>query len=349
MLFSIQWLRGLAACAVVARHAATAAEKSGWLPTQGINIGHWGVDLFFAISGFIMVYTTSNVYPGYKTMILFWLRRIIRIAPIYWLITIVIVIFSIITPSMTGYKPEFWHIIGSIFFIPLEDARGILSPPLRVGWSLNFEMYFYIVFGIILVAPRHLMHILIIAWAFFSVTIGLIINPSTPLIQMMTSTYIIEFVAGALVATIIQKKNIVISKKISCFLIVAGISGFLLNDLFGGSASKTIIIGLTVATLTGCITLEQSHKFNFNKKIPIYLGEWSYSIYLIHVPVLVVTYKLFGFLPNINNNFIGVIFFFFSIFVSIIAGAACCKHIEQPLTNKFSYYFRNILSPNRSS
>jgi hypothetical protein len=125
MLSSIQVLRGIAAVMVVLFHVC------------GFQIGAAGVDIFFVISGFIMFHTNRNVFGLTGAAILFLKRRILRIAPLYWLC------------SAFAFWPgvELKSLVASVLFVPVRSEDGSIHTVLAPGWSLNFEMFFYIVFG----------------------------------------------------------------------------------------------------------------------------------------------------------------------------------------------------------
>ena len=131
-LLSIQYLRGLAAVAVVAYHT----------DRMSTGLGQAGVDVFFVISGFIMVHVS-----GREPLPLAFLRaRIVRLVPLYWLVTLV-------AAAVTGVTDRA-HILLSLAFWPHLSPDGLSSPVLMQGWSLNFEMQFYILFAATLLLPE---------------------------------------------------------------------------------------------------------------------------------------------------------------------------------------------------
>ena len=133
-LLSIQYLRGLAAVAVVVHH-------TGRIPT---GLGQAGVDVFFVISGFIMVHVS-----GREPLPLAFLRaRMVRLVPLYWLMTLT-------TATVTGVT-DTRHTLLSLVFWPHVAANGAWLPLLAQGWSLNLEVQFYILFATTLLLPeRH--------------------------------------------------------------------------------------------------------------------------------------------------------------------------------------------------
>ncbi len=147
---SIQYLRALAAILVVVQHA-----NSGPIHLDIVSPGlaTFGVDLFFVISGYIMWTTTTETA---RTPPQFWLARIVRIVPLYWGFTTLYVAISILHPAALEHpSTNLVFIVKSYAFVPaIHPVEGGISPIYSLGWTLNFEMFFYLIFGIALII-RH--------------------------------------------------------------------------------------------------------------------------------------------------------------------------------------------------
>jgi exopolysaccharide production protein ExoZ len=148
-LYSIQYARALAALAVVLAH--TGAYGSG----NAFHIGSAGVDIFFVISGFVMWTTTAS---RAQTPADFIANRIVRIVPMYWLVTLALVIAAVCVPALfPRLKIDAGHVVASLLFMPSRSPfNGELWPVLVQGWTLNYEMFFYGVFALVLFIPRQL-------------------------------------------------------------------------------------------------------------------------------------------------------------------------------------------------
>ena len=165
LLYYVQCLRGLASLLVCGFHTRywinlnDNSELGNFLFGKGV----YGVELFFIISGFIMIYTTKDNYlqSQYKYSISFIKKRIIRIVPLYTILTI---IWYIIFIDSFNWN-VFIKIIKSIMFIPYNEL-----PILYLGWSLNYEMFFYLIFAISLLF-RHYKYIVLLI--FFMIFISL--------------------------------------------------------------------------------------------------------------------------------------------------------------------------------
>lgn len=178
---------------VVTHHAAS---QMPWLH-EFFVAGYWvyGVDLFFVISGFVMVLTT---HEKNLTRAEFMRRRIVRVVPLYWTLTLLMVIGVVVAPHLfrtTSAEP--WHVVLSLLFIPHQSPSfpDTLWPVMVPGWTLNYEMFFYACFALTLGRLWWLVT------AFVGLfLIGLLAQPQGGLAHFYTSYLILEFVAGALLA-----------------------------------------------------------------------------------------------------------------------------------------------------
>jgi exopolysaccharide production protein ExoZ len=150
-MLGLQNLRALAALSVVVAHLESAHVLGAHLITPYLRYGAVGVDIFFVISGFITIYASRGLFGSDQGPHAFLGRRIARIVPIYWLMTVA----HITTMFAFGYGPliELDRVVCSFLFLPF--AYGGL-PINGVGWTLNFEMFFYVVFAGTLIAKRRI-------------------------------------------------------------------------------------------------------------------------------------------------------------------------------------------------
>lgn len=125
---SIQALRVFAMFSVVLCHMSF------------IRSGAFGVEIFFVISGFLMMYSTENGLHKY------WSKKIARIVPFYWIMTFLTAIAVYVMPDLfNSYEVSWSYLLKSLFFIPYEHSR-IAQPVLGLGYTLNYEMLFYLLF-----------------------------------------------------------------------------------------------------------------------------------------------------------------------------------------------------------
>jgi len=317
--------------AVVLLHASGTVQKYHisipWF--KDWEWGRSGVDLFFLISGFIMVYTTRNMDHGIRTTLRFLGRRFIRIAPPYWILTTVAVAISVLAPAMTDYRPSLGHIVASYSFIPWLDLRGFAEPPVRVGWSLNFEAFFYLVFGLALLLPRRWLPATLLIWATTSVLVGVVIGAAGPIPAMLASPLLLEFVAGAMIACLWLQGRILPFWQAS-IAVVVGFAAIYELDRFVPDWPEAVKFGIpSVLILAGAVGIERHIRFP-ERSVLESLGNWSYSIYLTHVLSLacfgkiIVALRLYEFLPN-------VVILLIDLGFAVAVGAAMSLLVERPL------------------
>ena len=169
-LASIQVLRAAAALAVLFAHLWPALAQFGnenIIPN--FTFGAAGVDLFFVISGFIMVYTSERLFGQRDGPGRFLTRRLIRIVPMYWALTTLVVVawYGVKLPDHTTWT----NVVGSYLFIPTLKPGGGTAPVLGVGWTLNYEMLFYFLFAITIMFQRRMAVIVLSALLFGIVNI----------------------------------------------------------------------------------------------------------------------------------------------------------------------------------
>jgi exopolysaccharide production protein ExoZ len=186
-LLSIQYLRGIAAVAVVTFH-----QLQGW--SAGFRGGRYGVDLFFIISGFIMIALTDGRSIGPKR---FLIDRVARIVPPYWVATISAFVLTVAIAPLNNSSGDPALLLRSLFFIPDLNDQGHIWPTLYLGWTLNYEVFFYFIFSLcLLVGERSRLAVLGLALAALTAA-GALLHPRAVPLQVYTSPLLLEFFIGA--------------------------------------------------------------------------------------------------------------------------------------------------------
>src|SRR5438067_5401161 len=138
-LWSIQYLRFVAAFGVVLFHACSGTAHP-------FAIGAIGVHLFFVISGFLMWRVTALEPQAPRV---FWLHRARRIIPLYWAaIALMVVLVHALKVRPWEATDQAGPVLKSMLFIPYRAADGVVAPVVYPGWTLNYEAFFYLVFGL---------------------------------------------------------------------------------------------------------------------------------------------------------------------------------------------------------
>jgi len=140
---SIQVLRGVAALLVIWCHLKYDLGLKLWIvyPFLATDIGAIGVDIFFVISGYVIAMTAAKCGRDWKG---FLANRIARIVPLYFSVSLLCLALDIL-PG--GRIASFQQIFNTFGFIPIFDRAHFTSPLCMTGWTISFEMWFYILFA----------------------------------------------------------------------------------------------------------------------------------------------------------------------------------------------------------
>jgi peptidoglycan/LPS O-acetylase OafA/YrhL len=293
---SFSWVQGLrgAAAVMVAYHNSNfihhelVGSNNRWL--VGGLVGEVGVDLFFVLSGFLMVRTTLADPPGPAVAGRFLMSRASRIYPAYWVVAGVWAVVLAVWPAAGLGHPSapMWRALA---LLPSDEA-----PQLTQAWSLIFEVYFYLVFGLMLMARRR--RLLLAAWAVWlvgSVVAGLTLPG--PIGALVSNPLSLEFLIGCAVALIPERRvpeRWVPERRVAGSLLLAG-AGLAL--MFAGEIGRAhftlghanlwraLLVGLPAgAVLLGAINFETRSGVT----APLWLtalGDRSFAIYLVNAPI----------------------------------------------------------------
>jgi exopolysaccharide production protein ExoZ len=328
----VQALRFFAAFLVVLTHSTFYASErlmpgSGYWPD-----GATGVNIFFVISGFVMVVSTTRLRglaDGWKKFI--W-RRLSRIVPMYWLATTLKLVVLILIPSAVLHSQlNIVHILSSYLFIPTVNAEGEFKPFLAVGWTLYFEMFFYGLFAVALYLRGNLYVFMGAVLAMFA-SLSVFRTATSPAGTMFFDPIVLQFYFGMLVATTVWGARAPVTTRYLIAAAVLSVSGALLllgpfqvpglPDAFRTGVPATMIV-------LGVVWLEPYLKGRLPKTL-LLLGDASYVIYLFHpliAPLIPTVLRKMG----IQNFSVSVLL---SAVVAICGGALIHLYVERPLTRQ---------------
>lgn len=282
MLLNLNALRAFAALCVVFYHITSDAGLD-----LGINIGTRGVDIFFVISGFIITYASSRSAEQFFT------RRLIRIVPFYWTATFAVFAIAAALPNLfRSTKPDVVQLICSLFFVPRETDYAGLFPTLILGWSLNYEMYFYVVFAIALAMSKRWAPILCSA-IIASILVAIDASGAThPSLTFYSRGLVLEFMFGIATFYIVrglgQHGEAMPSRAIGIpilFLIAiaACIALAIIEQAGGYGLPRQLSSGIPAFFLvTAMILVEEIYAVSTRNRMVYLIGEASYILYLIH-------------------------------------------------------------------
>ena len=280
---SIQYLRGIAALLVVAFHVKVRLARMGYDGAWPGWLG-CGVDIFFVISGTIMWITTFDrpMSPG-----AFLLRRFLRIAPLYYAMTALIVAIMLVAPALVvGGRIDLHHIAASVLFLPaLHPVLGTMEPVLPQGWTLNYEMGFYLLFAGALFLSWPFRALAVLLALLGLVLAGLGSDPRS-IFGFFTSSLILEFGFGLLVGVAVTS-GLRPPKTLAAMLLLAGAVGIPATwTLVESGVSRAWLSGTSaMALVSGAVFLEVRGTV-WRSRVMHLLGDASYSIYLVHGLVL---------------------------------------------------------------
>jgi exopolysaccharide production protein ExoZ len=289
----IQVLRAFAAYIVIVCHSTNLwATDVGTAPRPAYwPNGAAGVDIFFVISGFVMAVSTLGKGEGWPVARSFMERRLIRIMPMYWLVTFLTLgkmLASAMKPELglnhshTAYSPMF--IITSLLLIPAHNSSGGISPVVEPGWTLSFEMLFYILLAAALGFRKNAVKFIAGILIVLSI-IGLFYNYSWPAFTRLCNPILLEFLAGLILGRAVLGGFKI--KAIYCLPVGLASLVALLFLPISDSLNPARILGFGIPAFLIVLTAVMAEE-EFGKYVPLwalFIGDASYSLYLLHTIV----------------------------------------------------------------
>jgi exopolysaccharide production protein ExoZ len=353
-LIGVQYLRAIAALMVAYFHSLEQLPQyssllSGCFPgnTHLAN----GVDLFFVISGFIMVLTSSRASPGDFAM-----RRIIRIVPLYWTLTSVLLVLLLWTPDLLRTTVAgIEYALKSFLFIPYPNPgqNGQLFPLLVPGWSLNLEMFFYTVFTLVLFLPRN--RRVIVAGTIFLIVVWCApLFGGTPYgreIGFFGDFRLFEFLFGMMLAQWYAKGLPRLPVPVLWIVALAGFIvlfwGLPFLPLTAGSWQQVLLEnGLPAAIIVFAILSLEERLRRHPLPFLAYLGDASYSMYLSHLFSLGVARVLWirAGLDRISLPY-AICFAIVGLAFTLIGTILVYRYVEQPWLHVLQRAYRRQRKP----
>jgi peptidoglycan/LPS O-acetylase OafA/YrhL len=281
VLSSIQALRALAAWCVVLHHyyLIFPMQQPGAWRRVVLEHGSAGVDVFFVVSGFVMGLSANDPTITWRG---FLAKRIGRLVPAYWLVTLVVALLIVYVPQMMtgqGYSHEL--LVKSLLFVPAQNPGGSgLVPINTVGWSLNTEVMFYVIVAASLVAPRPQRWVWIAAGL---VLVQRLLCPLGLISDFYRDPILYEFLLGIAAAHLWRSGALRGRPWVFAGLAVFAIVCLTRPPLPWGLI-RLVDYGLP-AFLLVCAFLGLERTFE-RARFLVHLGNHSYSVYLIHPTIL---------------------------------------------------------------
>lgn len=341
ILSNVQILRFAAAFAVLLSHAGDLflpQDSRFWLMPWTA-----GVDIFFVISGFVMVYLTEGQFGRRGAATAFIVRRVVRIVPPYWLFTTLMVATALlfgehvrnsnVTPAV---------LLTSYAFIPWPRADGGINPLLSQGWTLNYEAFFYLAFALALPFRRGLIALGI---SFLGMSVAHYwISPEWIAASFWTQPIIIEFVAGIALGRL-YLRGVRLTPWGSASLAVAALAMLLATRHFDEAiwAIRPIVFGIPAVMICASLALApEPDRVSAWRRVMMVGGDSSYTLYLSHVfsvhAVLLAWQRLGG-----RTDWVGMAI---AVIVALLAALSVYRLIERPAVEALQ---RRLASPIRGS
>lgn len=314
-LHALQYLRAVAALAVVYSHSVT--QVDGYEQYLG-HAGSFGVDIFFVISGFIMIYIAKPTNTFGKFIV----NRARRVIPLYWFFTLLMGVILLALPSVfktTQYDTS--AMILSLGFIPhwsmvtTTEAWPIVAP----GWSLNFEMYFYFIFALSLFfAEKYRIAFITLVISAVFLLAQFLDTGQSAVTHFFAKSMVFEFVLGMLLA-VAWKRGFRLSSPASWVLLILA-TGMLFLHLPIPRILEFGVPSLLIVMACLYINVKES-------RLGILLGDASYALYLSHIFTLGVLRKV---LPPVlgDGQIAAYLFVLISLIVCTVASVFIHKYVD---------------------
>jgi exopolysaccharide production protein ExoZ len=358
-LVGVQYVRAVAALCVAFYHCSIQVPSLTpyFYRYLGMSLNYpAGVDVFFVVSGLIMYLTGRHLRPGE-----FLARRITRIVPLYWILTLLVSLLLLIQPELfrttvvTGT-----YLLKSLLFIPYRNPghAGDVTPILVPGWSLNMEMFFYLIFAGLLALPaRALLWSATAVFLLLWVVHGVVSQyEGFTAIAFLTGARNFEFLAGMAIGYLYARGGLraprwlLLALFFGAAYVLLAHSRVVDNDDFDfllTTIAPSALIVLAVVCWERCYGIPRIRPL-------VYLGDASYSIYLSHILALGVARFMWVRLGLAHQSGLAAGgFAIFSMIAVLVASTGVYSLLERPITQTLHHWRGQppsaVLVPTRSS
>ncbi len=335
-------LRAFAALFVVVTHALH--EIGEMLADRGMQFddkiypGDFGVDIFFIISGFIMVFVSRDAFGTVGASWTFVVRRVARVAPLYWIMTLLVVAIVTLAPQlMDNGTNDLVHWLASFLFFPVErPTDGLIRPLLGIGWTLQYEMSFYFLFAIALFWPIKRAVPGVIAAIVLIVLAGLLLQPANAQLKFWSDPIMLEFAAGVGLGWVYLKGYRIAHQRF-WGLMYWGLLILAFAPAFTEEREiwRVVFYGIPALIIMVACTLTEGLDRRPLPNFLISLGASSYALYLTHpfvLGVLKVIWMKLGITDLFGLNLMPWAFVGVSLVICAVVGHGVHLLVENPAT-----------------
>jgi peptidoglycan/LPS O-acetylase OafA/YrhL len=342
----IQALRAAAALLIVVHHVSHDAASLG---ADGASLGNaierampWqaGVDIFFVISGFVMLHSSEALFQrGFWSMRVFAARRIARIVPLYWATTtLFLIVAAMDRHSVAASLGGVGYVLSSYAFIPKARPDGLMQPAYGLGWTLNYEMFFYLLFASCLWMRRlRAMGVLTLALCGL-VAFGTFVGFSNDSLRYWGNPMVLEFLLGIWIRALLPWIG-PLPRLLRLVFTVAAVL-ILWADFMSGGTSRILSWGLPAGLLVmACVTAAHESVSPWTR-VWVRLGDASYALYLLHpfvVRAVSLVWRRFGAVTPLAT----LVYIFASLGLACLVAIVINIFVERPSTK----YVRRWIEP----
>jgi len=324
----IQSLRFVAALLVVVTHSTFYAGERLDPSVPTWSLGTVGVDIFFVISGFVMVISTAGLEGAKDGWKYFGMRRLVRIVPMYWIATTIKLLTLVALPSAILHAQlDPGKTILSYLFLPSRNFEGRVEPLLGVGWTLTFEMFFYFVFTIALLVRAK--PIWFCAAVLSICALGNIFRPDewAPVLVYL-DPILLYFLVGMAVGQWTRDRCFHRLLGWMSYVIVLWLVIPLADGEFSGGDAYFLTRHICVAVLVIVVVACEGWMTGHVPRPVIYMGDASYSLYLFHPLIAPIVPVVLG-IVGLRLGGLSVVL---SIVAAVLGAALVFRFVEQPIT-----------------
>jgi peptidoglycan/LPS O-acetylase OafA/YrhL len=289
---ALQILRAGAAIMVVFHHFSLSIHSyhPGYslFVSSGLGaLGAAGVDTFFVISGFIMIWTSREQSRSVRDALLYLKKRALRIYPLYWIWTSVLLLMWAGSLALTSAVLSPGYVMVSYLLWPVHAGPKLLHPLLDQGWTLSFEIYFYLVFALSIAWRPGSSRLIFLLGSF--ITLGLLRFAMGGVNSIACDPLVMEFILGTIAGTLALGawRRGGVPPYVSFGLIALGsvamVASIALQQLLTthGDLERVVFWGGPAFLMVAGAGLLPSNACK-DRRALIFLGDASYSIYLTH-------------------------------------------------------------------
>jgi len=342
-LATIQDLRAIACLGIVVAHARVWQQFNfDGKAVIGIwsNVAQVGPDIFFTISGFIMMNSAWRPLDGWRGFGQFFKRRFLRIYPTYWTVAIPVLMLWCWNPLW--WNPYFvkephhlWDVISSSLFLLPQNH----PPLLVVAWTIIYEVYFYLMVSFIFLFKTRGRLVAIGLWALVIVAVNLVPHMhQKPLARVISSPLCLEFITGIFLAAAftlelpkLRSRVAIAGCVLAAFLIIwAALSYTEMSYFFDHHRWRVFCFGPPVTLIVVMsLWMEKQGRWTVLGKLSA-IGDRSYSLYLLHVPIYQSVFKAVAFFQPIPSSLVIALATLLALAIMVPATEFLYQKVEKP-------------------